>query len=69
MHFYCQFINRDKALNELCWRDEEEEGKGAMAWLPAPSLKRDLVVSAITAAHARDSAEFSVPQVSLLFFF
>lgn len=36
---------------------------------PRCHLKRGLGVSAIAAAHARDPAEFSVPRVSLLFFF
>lgn len=49
MHFYCWFINAGEALNELCWQ-EEEEGEGAVPWLPVPALRRGLGASAATAA-------------------
>lgn len=68
MHFYCWFMKVGEALIALR-EEEEEEGEGEVVWLPATSVKQGLGILTITAAHARDPAEFSIPQVFLLFFF
>lgn len=66
LHFYCRFIKAGTALRELCW--QEEDGEGAVVWLPSLALERGLGVSALPAAHTRDLAEPSAPRLFLLVF-